>query len=202
MYWVKGNRTDRPLSKRGFNKQPFAVFRWATTANDAYGRGPCMDALGDSKQVQTETFRKAEFLEKGVRPPMGAEPKLKNEPASIMPSMITYMSTAGGKKGLWPLFEVNPAWLQWLTADIAQVNARINTCLFVDLFMATPVWEGVQPRNDLQLDEAGFGTAAGAGSRLRSQRGWTRPHDPAYALYHGTARHAGPDLHRRCAACR
>jgi hypothetical protein len=70
---------------RGFKGDPFAVARWATTSNDAYGRSPCMDALGDNKQVQLETLRKAEFIEKGVRPPMGADPELKNEPASIMP---------------------------------------------------------------------------------------------------------------------
>jgi hypothetical protein len=61
--------------------------------NDAYGRSPCMDALGDNKQVQLETVRKAEFIEKFVRPPMGANPELKNEPASIMPGMITYFDT-------------------------------------------------------------------------------------------------------------
>ena len=40
-----------------------------------------MDCLGDNKQIQLEEFRKAEFIEKGVRPPMGADPALKNEAA-------------------------------------------------------------------------------------------------------------------------
>lgn len=35
--------------------------------------------------------RKEEFIEKGVRPPLGEDPVLKNEPASIMPASITYM---------------------------------------------------------------------------------------------------------------
>jgi hypothetical protein len=65
-----------------------------------------MDALGDTKQVQLETLRKAEFIEKGVRPPMGADPALKNEPASIVPGNITYIGADGQKKGFWPLFEV------------------------------------------------------------------------------------------------
>lgn len=151
VYWLKGIKTSDPLSKKGFHNQAFAAFRWATVQNDAYGRGPCMDGLGDNKQVQTETLRKGEFLEKGVRPPMGADPALKNEPASIMPAMITYTSTEGGKKGFWPLFEVNPAWLTAITADITQVNARIDHCLFVDLFMAISRMEGVQPRNELEL---------------------------------------------------
>jgi hypothetical protein len=151
VYWLKGMKCERPLSKRGFHIQPFAVLQWYTASNDAYGRSPCMDALGDTKQVQTETYRKAEFIEKGVRPPMGANPELKNEPASVMPSMITYMSTDNGKKGFWPLFEVNPQWLAGLTADIKTVNDRIQECLYVHLFMAISRMEGVQPRNELEL---------------------------------------------------
>ena len=110
-----------------------------------------MDALGDDKQLQLETVRKAEFIEKGVRPPMGANPELKNEPNSILPGHTTYMSTDGGKKGFWPLFEINPAWLTGITADIKEVQARIQRCLFVDLFMAISRMEGVQPRNELEL---------------------------------------------------
>jgi hypothetical protein len=141
------------LSKRGFHDIPFMALKWMTVSNDAYARSPCMDAIGDNKQIQQEDMRKAEFIEKGVRPPMGADPELKNEPASIMPAMITYMTTntGGGKKGFWPLFEVNPAWLTALTTDIAKVEARIDHCLYVDLFMAISRMEGVQPRNELEL---------------------------------------------------
>jgi hypothetical protein len=41
--------------------------------------------------------------------------KHQNEPNSILPAHINYMSTAGASKGFWPLFEVNPAWLEPLT---------------------------------------------------------------------------------------
>jgi hypothetical protein len=153
VYWLRGMSTDKPLSVRGFYDKPFMVARWATVSNDAYGRSPCMDALGDNKQVQTETARKAEFIEKGVRPPMGADPSLKNEPASIIPAAITYMDTTNGRKGFFPLFEPDPNWLVGLTKDIEGVNARIESCLFVDLFMAITRMEGVQPRNELELSE-------------------------------------------------
>ena len=105
IYWLKGIKTAQPLSVRGFHLKPFMAARWSTVSNDAYGRSPCMDALGDNKQIQLETRRKAEFIDKGVRPPMGANVELKNEPSSIISGMITYMSTEGDKKGFWPLFE-------------------------------------------------------------------------------------------------
>ena len=151
IYWVRGCKGTRPLSKKGFDMKPFMTARWSTVSNDSYGRSPCMDAIGDNKQVQQETRRKGEFIEKGVRPPMGANPELKNEPSSILPGNITYATTENGKKGFWPLFEPNPQWLTGLTADIAQVNARIEKCLYVDVFMAISRMEGVQPRNELEL---------------------------------------------------
>ena len=150
-YWLKGERSVRELSRRGFNERPFMAARWSTVSNDAYGRSPGMDALGDVRQVQQETKRKAEFIEKGVRPPMGADPEMKNEPSSIRPGDITYVSTVGGRKGFFPLFEPNPAWLPAIANDIDMVNKRVDRCFFVDVFMAISRMEGVQPRNELEL---------------------------------------------------
>ncbi|HQT65363.1 MAG TPA: portal protein [Acidocella sp.] len=151
IYWLKGNKTAKPLSKKGFRDRPFFAARWATTSNDPYGRSPCMDALGDNKQVQLETRRKAEFIEKGVRPPMGADPELKNEPSSILPGNVTFFNTANGKKGFFPLFEPAPQWLTGLVQDIENVNERIKNFLYVNVFMAITQMEGVQPRNELEL---------------------------------------------------
>ena len=152
VYWLKGVKTDRPLSRKGFaGTKPFFAMRYSTVANDAYGRSPCMDALGDNRQVQVETRRKAEFIEKGVRPPMGADPALKNEPASIIPGQITYVHADTGKKGFWPLFEPDAQWLAGITQDIKGVNERIGRILFNDVFMAITQMQGVQPRNELEL---------------------------------------------------
>lgn len=154
VYWIKGITGNQGLSLKGFHEAPFAVARWALVSNNAYGRSPCMDALGDNKQVQRETQRKAEYIEKGVRPPMGADVSLKNEPMSIIPSGITYFDVAGGgEKKFFPLFMPEPAWLTGITADIDKVNARIERALFVDLFMAITRMEGVQPRNELELTQ-------------------------------------------------
>ena len=152
IYWLKGIKTPAPLSKRGFHAKPFMVARWSTVSNDPYGRSPCMDALGDNKQIQTETRRKGEFIEKLVRPPMGASPDMKNEPSSILPGMVTFVNSDGnGKKGFWPLFEVQAGALAPLVADIQTVSERIDKALFVDVFMAISRMEGVQPRNELEL---------------------------------------------------
>jgi hypothetical protein len=150
-YWLKGDAGVKELSRKGFNERPFMAARWSTVSNDPYGRSPGMDALGDVRQVQIETRRKGEFIEKGVRPPMGANPELKNEPASIRPGEITYFTTESGKKGFFPLFEPDANWLTHLSTDIDKVNARVDRCFFVDIFMAISRMEGVQPRNELEL---------------------------------------------------
>ena len=151
VYWLKGIKAEAELSRRGFHERPFFTARWSVVSNDPYGRSPGMDCLGDTKQLQQETRRKGEFIEKLVRPPMGADSQLKNEPSSILPGHITYLSTDGGKKGFYPLFEMSPAALPPMVEDIKEIQARIERCFFVDVFMAITRMEGVQPRNELEL---------------------------------------------------
>jgi hypothetical protein len=154
VYWLRGMATEKPLSVRGFDEKPFFDARWATTSNDPYGRSIGMDALPDVKQLQLETKRKGEFIDKGVRPPMGADVSLKNEPSSIISGQVTYIPTgslAGAQHGFFPLFMPQPQWLQGITADIETVKKRIETAFFVDVFMAITRMEGVQPRNELEL---------------------------------------------------
>lgn len=151
VWWAKGSQGQKSLSANGSMKKPFVVMRGSTKGNEPYGRSFCMDALGDSMNVQMETRRKAEFIEKGVHPPMGASPEMKNEPSSIRPGEITYVDTSNGKKGFFSLMDVNPNWVAPLVADLKEINARIEKCLYVDVFMAISRMQGVQPRNELEL---------------------------------------------------
>jgi hypothetical protein len=153
VYWLKGTKTPQPLSRRGFYEKPFAVARWSTVSNDAYGRGPGMDALGDIMQLQLETRRKAEAIDKQVRPPMGAHPSLKNEPSSINAGHVTFVASDGnGKPGFWPLYQVNPN-LSDMKEDLKEIQNRVDRCFLVDVFMAITQMEGVQPRNEIEIAE-------------------------------------------------
>ena len=132
-YWIWGASADFPLSQRGFKDLPFIAPRWWVTGNDPYGRSPAMQALGDIMQLQQETRRKAEFLEKLVRPPLNAPVELKNQPSSILPGKMNY--TTDTSKGIKPVYEVNPQALAGITADIQEVQKRIHTGFFNDLFL-------------------------------------------------------------------
>lgn len=152
VYWVWGQQNERPLSKRGFYERPFIAARWQTVSNDAYGRSPGMDALPDIMQLQTEQKRKAEAIEKQVRPPLLAHAELKNQPSSILPGHITYVSQVDAGKGMRPIYEVAPD-LAGMLADIKECQDRINRAFFTDIFLMISQMEGIQPRNELEIYE-------------------------------------------------
>jgi hypothetical protein len=132
-YWIKGSDNREFLEIKGFNECPFVAPRWDLSGNDAYGRSPAMDALGDIKQLQQEQRRKAEAIDKMVRPPMVADIQLKNAPASLIPGGITYVAGNTGI-GFKPAYEVQPR-IQELMLDIQECQARIKNIFFNDLFM-------------------------------------------------------------------
>ncbi len=133
VYWEEA-ATERALRISGFLDQPFSCPRWDTLANDAYGRSPAMDALGDIKQLQQEEKRKAQGIDKMTDPPMVADASMKNEPASLLPGAITYVPRLDAGIGFKPAFMVNLP-LGELKEDIAKVESRIREVFFNDVFL-------------------------------------------------------------------
>lgn len=134
VYWERGTGNNMLLRVRGFHDKPFIAPRWSIVGNDAYGRGPAMDALGDVKMLQVEQKRKAQAIDKHVNPPMIADVSLKNEPASMLPGGVTYVSGNGGGIGFKPAYTVAPDF-SGLVEDIKEVQVRIKNTFFNDLFM-------------------------------------------------------------------
>lgn len=133
VYWVYGAGSEHPLSMRGFVDQPFSAGRWATQSNDAYGRSVGMDVLPDIIQLQVETLRKAQAIEKMSNPPLIASMDLKNQPSSSIPGAVTYaqnIQTAGMK----PIYEVNPRIAEMMN-DIKEIQVRIEKGFFNDVIL-------------------------------------------------------------------
>lgn len=133
-YWVYGAGSAYPLVIRGFVEQPFTAARWATQSNDAYGRSPGMDILPDVMQLQVETMRKAEGIEKGLRPPLIAHMELKNSPTSQLPGHVTFVNDMSAGKGMRSIYE-SQFDLKDVSADLALIQQRIKVGLFNDLFL-------------------------------------------------------------------
>lgn len=134
VYWElgKGGATG-VLSARGFNEFIALAPRWDLTSNDVYGRSPAMDALGDVKQLQQETKRKAQAIDKLVNPPLIADAQLKNQPSSLLPGAVNYVQGMNNV-GMKPIYTVTPP-VQEMMMDIKEIQIRIKEIFFNDLFM-------------------------------------------------------------------
>lgn len=143
VYWSYGDAEKQPLSARGFWDKPFSASRWSTQGNDAYGRSQGMDVLPDVKQLQVMTRRMAEAIEKMVRPPLIADEKLKNQPASGLPGHVTFMPGLDQHNGMRSIYTVNPD-VNALAQNIEKISQRIDKGFFKDIFMAISTLQGDQ----------------------------------------------------------
>jgi hypothetical protein len=133
VYWEQNAQGGALLRASGYNDQIHIAARWDVVSNDAYGRSPGMDGMPAVNQLQVQQRRKGEAIDKIVRPPMKATPSMRNEPASILPGAITYVNDLG-KEGFAPVYQVNPN-LADMREDISEVQNRVKSVFFVDLFM-------------------------------------------------------------------
>lgn len=140
VYWLYGAGSEKPMSMSGFVEQPFTAARWATQSNDAYGRSVGMDVLPDIIQLQVETLRKAEAIEKMVRPPLIADMQLKNEPSSILPGQVTYVQNVA-TGGMRPIYNVNP-YIAEMERDLLAIQKRIERGFFNDILLMISNLEG------------------------------------------------------------
>lgn len=132
-YWETGAIAQgQVLTKRGFNELPGIFPRWELTANDSYGTSPAMDALPDVIQLQHETKRKAQGLDKMINPPIVADIQLEHRPTALMPNGITFVAGTNNV-GAKPLYQIQ-APLQEMTEDIRDIQLRIRETFHNNLF--------------------------------------------------------------------
>jgi hypothetical protein len=130
------------LRTTGYYEQPNITARWYLTSNDPYGRSPAMDALGDQKQLQLESRRKAQAIDKMVNPPLVADIQLKNKPASQLPGGITYVTgfAASGRPGLASVYQSQFP-VGEITEDLNEIRERLKLTFFNHLFQPMSQYE-------------------------------------------------------------
>lgn len=142
-YMELNTNEDRLLSESGFRRFPFIVARWKLRGHDAYGESPCMEAIGDNKQLQQEQYRKGQAIDYQTQPPLQVPSSLRGA-LEKGPGGITFVDNVGGPgiKSAWDV----PLNLNYLLTDIQDVRHRIDAALFVPLFlMFSSPQAGVQP---------------------------------------------------------
>ena len=130
------------LRKRGYYEQLNIAARWDLVSNDPYGRSPAMDGLPDQKQLQLESRRKAQAIDKMVNPPLVADVQLKNQPASLLPGGITYVSgyAASGKPGFSSVYDTKFP-VGEITEDLNEVRERLKKTFFNDVLNTASQYE-------------------------------------------------------------
>lgn len=131
------------LRRKGYLDQPNITCRWDIVSNDAYGRSPGMDALPDQKQVQLESKRKAQAIDKMVNPPLVADMQLKNQPASLLPGGMTYLQgfASTGKPAISSIYDTHNFPVEGITADIEMAQQRLSKTFFNDVLMTASQFE-------------------------------------------------------------
>jgi len=134
VYYEAGGSGDTLLRESGFDEFPVMAPRWDVEGDDVYGYSPGMDALGLVKGLQFCEKRKAEALDKLVRPPMLADASLRTQRTSILPGDVTYIDNLAAQQhaGLRPAYQFNPN-IGEIRADIEAIKREIRTIFFEDL---------------------------------------------------------------------
>lgn len=154
VYYEPGTTNKNQLLREsGYHQFPTYVPRWAITGEDIYGtNGPGMVALGDVKALQIEERRKAQGIDKQVSPTLQGPPSVRNINQAQLPGNYVAVSDDPSMKGIRPVMEVRP-FLGEMKEDIKEVEQRINSAFYTDLWLAITQMEGVQPRNVMELSE-------------------------------------------------
>lgn len=150
VYWELGSSQQTVLRTRWYDENPSLAARWYLVANDVYGRSPAMDALGDIKQLQVETKRKAQAIDKMVNPPLVADVSLKNEPASVLPGGVTYVPSTAMEHGFKPVYQVQPR-LQEMMLDLQEIQKRVKEAFFYDLFLMISQLDTVRTATEIAV---------------------------------------------------
>ncbi|HLP68082.1 MAG TPA: portal protein [Rhizobium sp.] len=147
-WWQLDFNTEKTVLRvAGFTERPFGFPRWETIGNETYGLSPGMDALPDVIQLQHETLRKAEALDKMTDPPLVMDAMMRNQRGSANPGSKFYVP-GSSNAGARALYDVRMP-LGELSADIMDVQRRIREAFFNDLFRMISMLETVRSATEI-----------------------------------------------------
>lgn len=154
IFFEKGRDRNKMLAYEGFDDFPAIAMRWSQVGNDAYGRGPGMDALPPLRGLMQYARRKAELVDKLSKPPMKAPAALKNEQMSGVPGGVTFITGAERDSVRFePAIVIQPQGITAVGVEQQDLRASVKRCFYEDLFLMLSQMDGVQPRQNLEVIE-------------------------------------------------
>lgn len=131
VYWEKGMADNEYIVEGGFRTRPAMFPRWESIGEDAYGNDcPGFKVLPDVKSLQLMESDKMRLVEMAANPPYNLPAKFKDR-FSLAPGAKNRVGTDQQVK---PSIEPNLQ-IGELRAEIRDVEQRIRTSMFYDLFL-------------------------------------------------------------------
>lgn len=123
------------LRESGYNEFPAVVGRWGAVSTDVYScESPGMTALGDVRQLTHEQIQKGNAIDLIVDPPRLLPTSAKDAELDFAPGGLSFvdMPTNGSQSNnaTTAVGNINP-----ITVDIQEVQQRIKSAFFTDLFL-------------------------------------------------------------------
>ena len=132
--------SDSILLEEGFRHFPGLCPRWELHGGNTYGTSPGMKALRPVMGLQVEVKRKGQGIDYQTNPPMLYPDTMEDRQSDFAPGGISYYAAGTTPQQAVPAVQATMN-LQYLTADITEVQRRIDSFFYKDLFtaiMSTP----------------------------------------------------------------
>lgn len=132
VYYECSSGEEKFLSKKGFDKFPYAVFESEVNGEDIYPSDcPGINALPDVKQLMSMVLDEGKAVKKMISPTYKGPASLKNKKMIDAPAAFIEEDENG--RGLSPIYEVNPRVLE-VDSIIEKLKRSIKEIFYNDLF--------------------------------------------------------------------
>ena len=144
-YWDEedGDPINGYLRVEGFNEQPFWAPRWDAIGGDTYGSSPGMEALPDLRELQLQTKRATQMMNKMADPEKIVPPTVK---LTGQPGNVVSVANVDKDTVIVPYVPSAEA-LNAVESRRESIIQAIDQISYADLFMAITNMDGIQPRN-------------------------------------------------------
>ena len=134
--WISGNSDSRhgALDIGGHYEAPFVCIRFNPVGDETYSACPGTDSLGDIKQLQYLEGQKLRLIDLMAEPPVSVPDTMRNIGASLAPRAKNYLPQNQTGAKIEATYMPQPGSLQWVQAEIREVEKRIEDAFFYNLF--------------------------------------------------------------------
>jgi hypothetical protein len=133
VYYEWAEPTKR-LRETGYHEMPVVCPRWQALANEAYGWGPGLEALGLVKAIQRMEKQRFIASDKALDPPLGMPPSMNDRMLDLGPGGRNVFDEAGDRKP-YALVDIDLRALEFYGLSIRGYEDRVRRMFFNELFL-------------------------------------------------------------------